>query len=83
MYLVGKSKDAEIQTLYWIGWKSEKPTQEGWYWAITDGGCVIVEAFYMTVDKLGHLQFRTGWNSIDESNVTQWLGPLPVPERPE
>lgn len=94
MYWIGKSSDSpknyieggtreDIDILARLQWTTEAPTQEGWYWAILDGRRVIVEAFYMTVDKLGHLQFRTGWNSIDESNVTHWIGPIPYPEKPE
>lgn len=94
MYWIGTSSDSpknyieggtreDIDILARLQWTTEAPTQEGWYWAIIDEKCVIVEAFYMTVEKFGCLNFRTGWNSVDESSVARWLGPISYPEMPE
>ena len=75
MYWYGHSKHNENTTIKSIDWKTETPTQEGWYWVVMD---------YQDPDiKVQVKHLAAGDPPRWLSNVTHWLGPIPPPEMPE
>jgi hypothetical protein len=74
--------EINVNTGYGIGggfynfaWKTETPTQEGWYWVVMD-----YQDPYIKV-QVKHL--AAGDPPRWLKNVTHWLGPIPPPEMPE
>ncbi len=66
---------------YPLEWTTEAPTQEGWYWVKREDKKEIVQVY-----KLDGSFYA--WTTMDErdhdlNEFTMWLGPLPVPEKPE
>lgn len=74
--------EINVNTGYGIGggfynfaWKTETPTQEGWYWVVMD---------YQDPDiKVQIKHLAAGDPPRWLNNVTHWLGPIPPPEMPE
>ena len=74
--------EINVNTGYGIGggfynfaWKTETPTQEGWYWVVMD---------YQDPDiKVQIKHLAAGDPPRWLKNVTHWLGPIPPPEMPE
>lgn len=74
--------EVNVNTGYGIGggfynfaWKTETPTQEGWYWVVMD---------YQDPDiKVQVKHLAAGDPPRWLKNVTYWLGPIPPPEMPE
>lgn len=68
---------------------TEKPTKEGYYWAILPGGGDYFKGTEPTTVKVvsdrGHLAaVIVGWEcQVHLDSFSHWLGPLAVPELPE
>ena len=66
-------------------WKTEPPTQEGWYWAKTENGTYLFNLENnIGADPLYFESTGMYWQEgMDTYKITHWLGPLPVPEPPK
>lgn len=62
-------------------WKTEPPTQEGWYWAKGEGKLNQVAEIVRIIDVQGDLFVEhIGWDDLWElKTYTHYLGPIPEP----
>lgn len=78
-YLSYPMSDKQNGVLY-LEWSTEPPTQEGWYWAKLkkSGERRIYQIF---VDN-GNVYIESDHGEQPDM-ISNWIGPLPVPELPE
>lgn len=65
-------------------WTKDAPTEEGWYWIITNGEPYMVNLKKELSSGLYFESLGLFWDmGMKEYKITYWLGPLPIPELPE
>ena len=73
-------------------WTTEPPTKPGWYWVRVPQSHASMRGgiFVVSIEIFGgkqHIDWLVDgyeWDPpFEESHITHWLGPLPVPEPPK
>ncbi len=81
--------EINVNTGYGIGggfynfaWKTETPTQEGWYWVVNGNKEIEIVEVYKLDNRLCAWTV-TSERDFDLKEFSMWLGPIPPPEMPE
>lgn len=65
-----------------LTWSTDKPTQEGWWWMRQPKtSASVVRAQHLRA--FGGRLCVFGWGAVEDfTNMTEWAGPIPLPEEP-